>query len=93
MKKIAWTKWAAIAEVIGTLGIFVSLIFIAININKGTDESIAPQITKLYETARQNELAVTDDPGWVTAAAWQRVKWNFTEELKETVEAVMLEKS
>ena len=155
MKKIAWTEWAAIAEVIGTLGIVVSLVFVAMSINKGTDESIASQTTKLYETARQIELAVAADPEWVTAvirgrnpdmemsevdryrydayvvaqldlwdemllrnddrllnaeileswddyftdwvertvtaAAWQRVEWNFTDELIEKAEAVILD--
>jgi len=64
MKKIALTDAAAIAEVIGTAGVILSLVFVAYSINRNTDEALALQSNSIYEATRQIELAVAADAEW-----------------------------
>ena len=64
MKQLKLPQWAAIAEIIGTIAVIVSLVFVGISINRSTDETRANQTNVLYETARQIELVVAADPEW-----------------------------
>ena len=64
MKKIKLADWAALAEVIGTVGVIVSLIFVAFSINNNTSEFKAAQANQLYESSREVELAVASDHEW-----------------------------
>ncbi len=64
MKKIKLADWAALAEVIGTVGVIVSLIFVAFSINNNTSEFKAAQANQLYESSREVELAVASDNEW-----------------------------
>ncbi len=49
MKSVDWKKWAAIAEVFGTLAVVVSLIFVGISIRQNTVVVQANQQNLLYE--------------------------------------------
>ncbi len=49
MKSVDWKKWAAIAEVFGTLAVVVSLIFVGISIRQNTAVAQANQQNLLYE--------------------------------------------
>lgn len=64
LKKIKLADWAALAEVIGTVGVIVSLIFVAFSINNNTSEFKAAQANQLYESSREVELAVASDNEW-----------------------------
>ena len=64
MKKLNLTEWAAVAEVIGTIGVIVSLIFVAHSINTSTDEARASQTHVIFDTSRQIDLTVAADPEW-----------------------------
>ena len=66
VKRLDLTGLAAIAEVIGTVGIIVSLIFVAYSINSNTDEVKASQTNVIYEMSREIELTVASDPEWVS---------------------------
>ena len=65
VKRLNLTEWAAIAEIVGTAGIIVSLVFVAISINSNTTEVRASQINSIYEGTRQIEMSVASDPEWV----------------------------
>jgi hypothetical protein len=64
VKRLDLTGWAAIAEVIGTVGIVVSLIFVAYSINTNTDEVRASQTNVIFDTARHIDLSVASDSEW-----------------------------
>ena len=64
MKTMKLTDWAAFAEVIGTVGVIVSLIFVAFSIDRNTDEARAEQTNHLYDVSRTIELAVAADQEW-----------------------------
>ncbi len=49
MKSVDWKKWAAIAEVFGTLAVIVSLIFVGISIRQNTAVVQGNQQNLLYE--------------------------------------------
>jgi hypothetical protein len=49
MRSVDWKKWAAIAEVFGTLAVVVSLIFVGISIRQNTAVVQANQQNLLYE--------------------------------------------
>ena len=49
MKKLSLTEWAAIAEIIGTAGIIVSLLFVAHSINLNSELVKSAHSTLMYE--------------------------------------------
>ena len=49
MKKLSLTEWAAIAEIVGTTGVIVSLLFVAFSINRNTDLLQSAHSTLMYE--------------------------------------------
>ncbi|MCH7502735.1 MAG: hypothetical protein IIA10_05205 [Proteobacteria bacterium] len=64
VKRLDLTGMAAIAEVIGTIGIIASLIFVVVSINRNTSEVNASQMNVIYGVSRQIELAIASDPEW-----------------------------
>ena len=80
MKKLKLTEWAAVAEVVGTIGVMVSLVFVAFSINNNTEEVRASQTNYVYDTSRQIELMVAADPEWVSIVIKGR---NHSEQLSE----------
>ena len=65
MKRLDLAGAAALAEIIGTAGIIVSLIFVALSINSNTTEAKASQLNSLYGMSREIELIVASDPEWI----------------------------
>jgi len=49
IKSVDWKKWAAIAEIVGTFAVVISLIFVGISIQKNTAVVQAEQQNLLYE--------------------------------------------
>jgi hypothetical protein len=64
MRKLGFSEWASVAEVVGALGVIASLMFVAFSVAKNTDEAIASRTGTLYDTARQIELTIASDPEW-----------------------------
>ena len=64
MNRFKLADWAATAEVIGTAGVIVSLVFVAFSINSNTEEARASQTNYLYDASREIELAVATDHEW-----------------------------
>ena len=64
VKRLDLAGLTATAEVIGTIGIIVSLVFVAYSVNSNTNAVKASQTNVVYEASRQIELAVASDPEW-----------------------------
>ncbi len=64
VKRLDLAGLTAIAEVIGTIGIIVSLVFVAYSINSNTNGMKASQTNVIYEATRQIEMTVASDPEW-----------------------------
>ena len=65
MKRLGLGEYAAIAEVIATIGVIISLVLVAHSMESNTTQVQASQINSIYEQARAIELAVASDPEWV----------------------------
>ncbi len=55
MKKLTLTEWAAAGEIVGTVAVVISLLFVAYSINRNTDATQASSENILFE--RHTELA------------------------------------
>jgi hypothetical protein len=77
MKKLRLKEWAAIAEIIGTIAVIISLIFVATSINRNTAVMQASNDNFVYELqyARIREVVASPE----MAAIY--VKFNQQEEL------------
>ena len=64
MNRFKLADWAAIAEVIGTAGVIVSLVFVALSINSNTEEARISQTNYIFDASREIELAVATDQEW-----------------------------
>ena len=49
MKKLSLKEWAAVAEIVGTAGVIVSLLFVANSINRNTELVQSAHSTLIYE--------------------------------------------
>ncbi len=49
MKKLSLKEWAAVAEIVGTAGIIVSLLFVAHSVNQNTELVQSAHSTLMYE--------------------------------------------
>jgi len=65
MKRVlGLSEWAALAEVIGTLGVIISLIFVVIGINRSTAEAAAGASQEFFDAILAVELAIASDADW-----------------------------
>jgi hypothetical protein len=63
-KKLSLSEMAALAEVIGTVGVIISLIFVVVGINKNTVQASAATTQAFFASVREVDLVVTADPSW-----------------------------
>jgi len=61
MKKLSLKEWAAVAEIIGTAGIIVSLLFVAHSINRNTELVESEHSTLMYELSATVENEKIED--------------------------------
>lgn len=64
MEKFNYSKWSSVAEIIGTIAVVVSLLFVAHSIQRNTEEAQAQQLNDLYDANREIELALASDATW-----------------------------
>ena len=64
MRKLNLAEWAAIGEIMASVGVIVSLIFVAHSINTNADQVRASQTNVVFEATRNIELTVASDPEW-----------------------------
>src|SRR5262245_17349707 len=57
--------WATGAEVVGSIAVVVSLLFVAYSINQNTRVTHVANLNAVYDTYREIELALAADPDWI----------------------------
>jgi hypothetical protein len=65
MNKPDLQTWAAGAEVLGSIAVVVSLLFVAFSINQNTVASRVAGLNDVYNTYREIELALAADSNWI----------------------------
>jgi hypothetical protein len=88
MKKLGLTEWAAIGELIATLGVVISLLFVAYSINRNTEVNQASTENLIFEQHAELANLVMADPSLANILAKMR---DSTPELTP-VEAIRWEK-
>jgi hypothetical protein len=63
-RKLSLSEWAAVAELVGTIGVIISLVFLVVSINKSTAEAAADSTQAFYDSVQRIEMAVAMDAGW-----------------------------
>ena len=63
-RELSLSEWAALAEVIGTLGVIISLVFLVISINRSTAEATAYASQDFFNAVQAVELAIASDAEW-----------------------------
>jgi hypothetical protein len=62
MKKRSLTEWATIAEIISSIAVVVSLIFVAFQLQRNTSELQATHSNDLFDSLREIELVMLASP-------------------------------
>jgi len=62
--KLNLREWAALAEVVGMLGVIISLVFLVIGINRNTAEATAVASQGFFDAVQTVEMAVASDAEW-----------------------------
>lgn len=88
MKKLSLTEWAAVGELIATLGVVISLLFVAYSINRNTEVNQASTENLIFEQHAELANLVMADPSLANILAKMR---GATPELTP-VEAIRWEK-
>ena len=83
MKKFQLTDWAAAAEIAGTLGVIVSLMFVVFSVNNNTIEVRASHRNYIYDSSREVELAVASDDEWSRIVVKGRKKGEQLSEIEQ----------
>lgn len=63
-RKLNLSEWSALAEVVATLGVIISLVFLVVGINKSTAEATAGASQGFFDAVQTVEMAVASDPEW-----------------------------
>ena len=64
MRRFGLSEWSSVAEIVGTIAVVISLLFVAQSINRNTDEIHAQQLNDLYDANREIELTLASDATW-----------------------------
>ncbi len=72
MRKLGLTEWAAVAEIIGTVAVVVSLLIVAYNLSRNTAAMQASNDNFLYELQFAKGRVITGSPGMATVYAKRR---------------------
>ena len=79
MKKLNLTEWAAAAEIIGTMAVVISLLFVILSINRNTAVMQANNDNFIYELQFARVRDIVSSPGMASIY----MKHNRGEELSE----------
>ena len=77
MSKLSLTEWAAVSEIIGTVAVVISLIFLAFSVNKNTAVMQASNDNFVYELQFARVRDIVNSPGMASIY----VKLNQNKEL------------
>ncbi len=88
MKKLTLTEWAAVGELIATVGVVISLLFVAYSINRNTEVNQASTENLIFEQHAQLANLIMADPSLAKILA----KMRTDDQDLDQVEAVRWEK-
>jgi hypothetical protein len=80
MKKLSLKEWAAVAEIIGTAGIIVSLLFVANSINRNSELVQSAHSTLMYELSATAVDEQIEDGGYAIFSAKRSYGLEFQDE-------------
>jgi hypothetical protein len=83
MKKLNIREWAAIAEIVGTAGVIISLLFVAFSISRNTLNLQSANSTLMYELDVASNRALMEDAEFAKFSA----KRSFGIEFQDPYEA------
>ena len=83
MTKITLKEWAALAEIIGTAGVIVSLLFVALSVNRNTQLVESAHSTLMFELVASSGDEQIDDGDYAAYSA----KRSFGLDLRDPNEA------
>lgn len=62
MRKLSLSEWASISDVIGMVGVIISLIFVAVNLERNTRATTNLVGDESFKTIRETNLALLNNP-------------------------------
>lgn len=62
MRKLSLSDWASISEVIGMIGVIISLVFVVMSLDRNTRATTALVGDETFETIRETNLALLNNP-------------------------------
>jgi hypothetical protein len=80
MKKLSLKEWAAVAEIVGTAGIIVSLLFVAHSINRNTELVQSAHSTLIYELSASAVNEQIEDGDYAIFSAKRSYGLEFQDE-------------
>ncbi len=66
MRKLGLTDWASIAEIAGMVGVMVTLVFVAVSLQRNTIAVSAQAIDQIWESNRSIDQILIQDPELLT---------------------------
>jgi hypothetical protein len=69
MKRLSLTQWGAVAEIIGTIAVVLSLLFVGYSINRNTTELRMSNDTSLYQVTDSMLADIGRDPDLAVLSA------------------------
>jgi len=80
MKKLSLKEWAAVAEIVGTAGVIISLLFVAHSINRNTELVQSAHSTLIYELSASAVDEQIEDGGYAIFSAKRSYGLDFQDE-------------
>ena len=62
MKEINWTKWSSISEIISSVAIIITLVYLSIQTEQNTDATSASATQSILASGQEFLQLVVDDP-------------------------------
>ena len=81
MKKLGLSEWASVAEIAGMIGVIISLIFVAVSLQRNTLAVSGQTADQIYQASRSLDLVVLENPDLLVLSERGRADW---EELSDT---------
>ena len=75
MRKLGLSEWASIAEIIGMIGVIISLIFVALSLQRNTMVVSGQTADQIYEASRSLDLVVLENPELLKLSQRGRADW------------------
>jgi hypothetical protein len=75
MRKLELSDWASIAEIIGMAGVIISLVFVAVSLERNTAVISGQTADQIYESSRSIDELMLQDPELLMLTVRGRSEW------------------